>query len=963
MEKIKYHEKSFYFKIYTTAFTIFALFLCTWFYFMGKTFILQGDGLTQHYPALNYYAEYLRTIIYNLLFNHKLIIPNWDFSIGEGSDILQTLHYYVIGDPFSFFSIFIPSQYMYLYYEAMILLRLYLSGIFFSYLCFETEQHNYYGILAGSMTYVFCYWALYNITRHPFFLNPLLYMPLLLIGIEKILKKKRPYFFIISVFFSAVSNFYFFYMLVLITVIYVIVRVLFLYHHNLQLAILQILKIGIPAILGVFMAAVILLPISYTFLSDSRMSSDTLVHIFYPLSYYSSLPARFLTSNSGYWMCMGFAAPVLPAVFLLFYKKTEHRMIKTLFVISIIIAIFPIFGHVLNGFSYVTNRWSWAFALLCSYILTVMWPFLMELKKRETLFLILAVLGYFIICFMLEYSRKTSVFISIIFILFFLCILFPMEKETLLSYKKKQCITLLIVLVSILFNIFWIYTPEGDNYASEASDIWQVKEEYSSVDAAAIKQIAETEKTDGFWRYSGGNAMNENAGIKTGLSSTQFYWSLSNPYIAQLRKELDIIETNNFSYHGYDARTALTTLASVLYYVIPEGKNCPIPYGYTNINTIDVNDNRLQEKISSMKNELQTEVLTDAQMKLVENTYSKKYSVYRNDLPLPLAYTYNAVLSEETWNKLNSIEKQEAILQAVFLKNYPYLYEPNLNLTNQKIDYTITADSNGVSIQDHSFVVTKENSSITLEFDGLSNSETYVSICNLSFVGKPRYDLYFGDEKDDPLNLYEITLWKDLKYTDKAVMKKEKLFFTPILRTNLNATASTGANNSLHYYTEDYQYYNNRHNFIMNMGYSSDKITKVTISFSDIGTYSFDSIEIICQPMDNYVSQIMELRKNVLENVTIETDSVTGNITLDTPKILCFSIPYSIGWKAKVDGEEVPIYQANVMYLGIPLSAGEHNISLEYATPFLKEGFYISCISLFIFVIYIIISERKRRTH
>ena len=113
--------------------------------------------------------------------------------------------------------------------------------------------------------------------------------------------------------------------------------------------------------------------------------------------------------------------------------------------------------------------------------------------------------------------------------------------------------------------------------------------------------------------------------------------------------------------------------------------------------------------------------------------------------------------------------------------------------------------------------------------------------------------------------------------------------------------------------------------------------------------------------MENYVSQIMELRKNVLENVTIGTDSITGTITLDNPKILCFSIPYSIGWKAKVDGTEIPIYQANMMYMGIPLDTGEHDISLEYATPFKKEGIYVSCGSLLILIIYVILSERRER--
>jgi uncharacterized membrane protein YfhO len=962
IQKTNRHEKQYYFKMYTTIFIFSALIICSWFFFTGRTFISQGDGILQHYPALIYYAEYLRSIVRSLFLDHQLIVPNWDFSIGEGSDILATLHYYVIGDPFAFFSVFIPTRYMYLYYELIILLRLYLAGIAFSCLCFQTGQRNQYGILAGSMTYVFCYWALHNIVSHPYFLNPMLYMPMLIIGIEKILKKERPYVFIFSVLLSAVSNFYFFYMLVFITVIYVIVRMITSYRNDLKVIVFQVFRIGMASVLGVLLSSVILFPIFYTFISDTRMTSEHVIHLFYPLSYYSSLPAHFLTSGSDYWMCMGFSAPVLPAVFLLFHKKKQYLPLKILFFICVLIALFPFLGHAMNGFSYVTNRWSWAFALLCAYILSAMWPSLMQLKHKELTFLIMLSLVYFIACILLEYSRKSGVFTAIIFVLFFL-LLSPIEKEARLSFAGKQKIALLLVITSIFSNSFWTYSSEGDNYAADGMQTSQMKNEYLSIDAAAVNQTAQAEEINNFWRFSGGNDLHCNGGFKTGLSSTSFYWTLSNPNIADFRKEISINEGVAFNYLGYDARTALIALASVLYYVMPEQETSPIPYGFNHVNTVDVNHKNLQAAINSMKKELQTETLTEEQIKALENAYSESFSVYRNDIPLPLAYTYNNVLSEETWNNLTAAEKQEAMLQAVYLKDYASVSDckkSELNLINQKIDYTIIAENEGISLQENAFFVTAPNSSVTLEFDGLSNSETYLSIHNLSFTGKPEYDLYFKDAKDNPHSLYSKTLWNAESYSNKEAMRKEKRFWKQNLRTELNLISSIGVNNNLTYDTEEYSWYNDRHDFILNMGYSDDKITSITISFSDIGIYSFDSLEVICQPMEHYVAQISELRKDVMENVIIGTDSVTGTITLDKPKVLCFSIPYSIGWSAKVDGEETPLYQANTMYMGIPLNAGEHVISLQYATPFLKEGFYVSCASLFLLIIYVIMSERKK---
>ena len=65
----------------------------------------EGDGFRQHYRALVYYASYLKTICHNF-FHGNFVIPQWDFAIAEGNDIIQTFHYYCLGDVFTVFSVF-----------------------------------------------------------------------------------------------------------------------------------------------------------------------------------------------------------------------------------------------------------------------------------------------------------------------------------------------------------------------------------------------------------------------------------------------------------------------------------------------------------------------------------------------------------------------------------------------------------------------------------------------------------------------------------------------------------------------------------------------------------------------------------------------------------------------------------------------------------------------------------------
>ena len=81
-------------------------------------------------------------VLQTLMTEHNLSLPMWDMHIGYGSDILTTLHYYVIGDPLTLLSVFVPEKDTEILYELLIFLRIYLSGITFSIYCFYRKIPN-----------------------------------------------------------------------------------------------------------------------------------------------------------------------------------------------------------------------------------------------------------------------------------------------------------------------------------------------------------------------------------------------------------------------------------------------------------------------------------------------------------------------------------------------------------------------------------------------------------------------------------------------------------------------------------------------------------------------------------------------------------------------------------------------------------------------------------------------------
>lgn len=98
-------KRSTYFLLYTAIFLICSACIYVWFARTGRSLISTGDGWKQHFPAFVYFGQYGRTVLRTLLTEHQLVLPQWNFSLGYGGDILTTLHYYVIGDPLDLLSI------------------------------------------------------------------------------------------------------------------------------------------------------------------------------------------------------------------------------------------------------------------------------------------------------------------------------------------------------------------------------------------------------------------------------------------------------------------------------------------------------------------------------------------------------------------------------------------------------------------------------------------------------------------------------------------------------------------------------------------------------------------------------------------------------------------------------------------------------------------------------------------
>lgn len=637
---IKDKTKVYYFLV----FLIFVLCLKILLMFDGRALVWLYDGTSQHLSALTYYSNYLKEI-FSGIFSGNFSIPRWDLAVGEGSDILTTFHYYCIGDPLAFICVFFPEDLMYVCYELLIYARLLISGYAFMYFVKVydggklKEKVSDTSLLAATVLYTFSSWMTMMMTRHAFFNNPMIYMPLLLAGVELIMKKCRRGFFAIIVMLSSLTNLYFFYIMAFLTVVYVIIRFAFNYGKNIKDMLRPLLTVVFESVTGVLMSAIIFYPVAKVFLSDSRVGGDGNLGIFYPLEYYLSLPQAVISGNWSYYLLIGAGAAGVMSLYFIIARK-GNRMLKVILAVAALFLIFPFFGLALNGFAYATNRWCFAVPLIFAVSLLVVWDDICNLGKKDII--ILAVI-FLVAGASSIYAKDTNgIVFSVIGII--AAVLIAVMKDTKIK-NRILCGTVLLSLPVIL--IFQLY-PFLEQLAPPA---W-LKLYYGGSEA---KYIASGDDTRPL-RYSG-NILTENISPLAGISSTQFYWSNANPHVSEFRTDTAMPEYRLYYYGGYDSSNILLNLSGSKYYAESGEHTDPAPYGFTDITSMEIG-----------------------------------YTIKKNDLPASLVYTYDKVVDKSLWDKLNPTDRQMLISEAMVM---PQSENKELSLETTAVKYEVTARPEG----------------------------------------------------------------------------------------------------------------------------------------------------------------------------------------------------------------------------------------------------------------------------
>ena len=111
----------------------------------------------------------------------------------------------------------------------------------------------------------------------------------------------------------------------------------------------------------------------------------------------------------------------------------------------------------------------------------------------------------------------------------------------------------------------------------------------------------------------------------------------------------------------------------------------------------------------------------------------------------------------------------------------------------------------------------------------------------------------------------------------------------------------------------------------------------------------------------DYEAMCEQKRESACRSFEYDTNGFTAKNELKQESIVFFSVPYTEGWSAKVNGEDAEIIRASYGFMAVRCGAGENKIVFKYETPGLKAGAVMTGVSALVLTGYIVYFKKRSR--
>lgn len=424
-----------------------------------------------------------------------------------------------------------------------------------------------------------------HVTYWEFFADAMLWLPLLLYGIEKIIKEKRATWFIIALSINLFDNFYFAYINFLVAGLYIMCRWFIPLAPSETNKFTQLKMYLLSGLAGFGISAVSFIPAVYGYLNNHR------------IPYEEPIPFLGVPDN----LLLDGRIIVLPAfvVLCLFmihsYKNAHFKLFASLTILSVVLHFSPIVASIFNGFSAPQYRWEYFLSLVAGGVAATSLQHIHKITKRQVVISIICTLAVYVTFYITHGAIFSNLGMN--FSLFTpevaylaLAAVITISFFALYGWKKSRntlaILSLTLVVISIYTsNLYQIIKLPQAGSSKEVSKDLMLSNEYNGKDQLELLNKIKEQESDPFYRIDWMIETRNNTPIVQDFNGFSVYSSILNKHLLYYYLydlEIDMGRESVSRYSTLGNRANLYSILQGKYYITEKGDHA-IPYQFDKI--------------------------------------------------------------------------------------------------------------------------------------------------------------------------------------------------------------------------------------------------------------------------------------------------------------------------------------------------------------------------------------------
>ena len=730
--------------------------------------------------------------------------------------------------------------------------------------------------------------------------------PLLVISVEMIYKGKSPVFFSLATGLYLVSNFYYSYMAAISIILYILLRYFAYKKFDLKEYARNIGRFVLFGLAGLCVGSIQFIPDFAALSEASSESAGDSAGMLFSNYYYLHFGKQLI--GTGSIKNPSIIGWTVILIMLLAIALTGIRLKKTPLVMTLILfagVMIPAVCSMYNGFGYPSRRWIFALELFAA------WTAATEidedrLSRRAGIWMAAAALGLTAFLtlglnyiYHFGYGRRSVLFMAIQLAGgAALLLLLILVRRE--GHLRRLSKAMIIVILAGTLSAAWTVS------FTDTKGKFYRNNKINKMLQTSTQRAGALIEDDDFYRVDQVDSVLYRHRVKYPPNET-LWWQTRSIYGYNSRVPSDMLEFNRLAgnNYGYSKRVA----------VISNDNRTGLDYLYGVkyfLGDAPENDKTGSDEYAGYGFE---------EYKTIDGVH-----VAKSKFDVSLGYVFDKYMSKSEYEKLGYAEREQALLQTVVLPDETEI--PGVTRVNadgirtavKDVPFTVTG-SDGATLNEDSIVVDRAGGSITLAPEDVENSQLLVSLTGLL--------RNVTEGQSDPFELHVKN-----EYVDKIGDNK---------RNNQSIPNIQDYNLNLGYYDH----------------YSGGK---VTISFSEPGTYRYNDIRMIAMDADLFDDCIGTLSGSRYKISSFGDTKVEGTVDSEKDGILFLTILEPERWECFIDGEKAEIISnTDITFTGVKVPAGHHNVTLRFHNRMSDIGIAVSIAGLIMLAASCFARRRKKK--